>query len=140
MPKSWGLAGAIAHFGAAGKNPRWSWSGRSADGTTVVITLWRDLIRRQDGRIVYDNFERAQEPNPSWIRRPGNRERLENLLWARDHCDGYFKVVVVVAKDTNAEPREIAECYPQDRLRMRLERIDEASGRFRAIQEALDGR
>src|ERR1019366_2706519 len=42
MPKKWGLAEAFAHFGATGRNQRWSWSARSADGKTVVITLWRD--------------------------------------------------------------------------------------------------
>lgn len=64
--------------------------------------------------------------------RPGNGERLENLKWARDHCDGLFRVVITVAKDEKAHPREIAECYPRDLL-MRLVDLDEATGEFRAI-------
>jgi hypothetical protein len=138
MPKAWGLAESLAHFGAAGKNPRWSWSGRSLDGETVVINLWRDRVQRENGLMVYDEFARPdlQDPEhlPAWMARPGNRERVENLTWARDHCDGYFRVIIIVAKDTNADPREIAECYPQQKLRMRITDLDEQTGRFRAVQ------
>jgi hypothetical protein len=139
MPKNWRLAEALAHFGAAGKNPRWSWSGRSADGRTVVINLWRDRIRRDiNGQWLYDEFDRTDLEDPyrlsDWTQRPGNRERLENLIWARDHCEGHFRVIVIVAKDTGADPREIADCYPQDKLQMRITELDEQTGRFRAVQ------
>jgi hypothetical protein len=48
------LAEAFAHFGAAGKNQRWSWSARSADGRTVVLTVWKDGLNYTRKPIVYD--------------------------------------------------------------------------------------
>lgn len=124
----WTLSASFRSFGAESTNPRWSWSARSADGKTVVLTLWRDLVRVQGKSASYDTFGRGLE---QWTDRPGNRERLENLKWARDHCGGLFRVVITVAKDANAHPREIAECYPHDML-MRLVDLDEATGEFRA--------
>lgn len=130
-----GLAEAFAHFGAAGKNQRWSWSARSADGRTVVLTVWKDGLNYTRKPVVYDTFDR---PNLNeWKNLPGNRERLENLLWARDHCEGRFRVVITVAEDVNARPRKIVKCYPQDKLIMQITKINEQTGEFRA--ESVDG-
>jgi len=46
MAAKWTRADAFAYFGAQGKNPRWSWSARSADGKTVVLTMWQDEFRQ----------------------------------------------------------------------------------------------
>ena len=83
MAKKWTLAECFAHFGAVGKNPRWSWSARSLGGQTVVITLWEDHLTYGAGTVIYDEVERERRAGS--IERPGNRERLENLMWARDH-------------------------------------------------------
>jgi hypothetical protein len=72
-----------------------------------------------------------------WKDLPGNRERLENLIWARDHCGGRFRVVITVAEDVNARPRKIAKCFPQDKLIMQITKINEQTGEFRA--EGVDG-
>lgn len=64
---------------------------------------------------------------------PGNRERIENLKWARDHCDGLFRVVVTVARDTKEIPRHIADCFPKPNLVMRITDLDEETGEFRAV-------
>jgi len=118
MQKDWTLSGCFAHFGAKGKNSRWSWSARTPDNKTVVLTLWVDYIQPgQDKTIVYEN---VGDGSLGWVRRPGNRERLENLRFAMDRCGGLFRVVFVRAKDTAAEPREIAECYPRADLKMRI--------------------
>jgi hypothetical protein len=126
-----GLADCFAHFGAATKNSRWSWSARSRDGKVVVMTLWQDLLNYRVNPIAYDTFGRADLPE--WTDTPGNRERLENLKWARDHCDGLFRVVIAVAKDTKASPRTIARCFPQDRMVMKLIDLNEQTGEFRAV-------
>jgi hypothetical protein len=42
----------------------------------------------------------------------GNGERIENLKWARDHCNGRMYVVIIVAENVNAQPRKIAESPP----------------------------
>lgn len=128
MP-TWTLAECFQKFGAEKANPRWSWSARSSDGKTVVLTLWCDLIRIQDKTATYDTFGLNLD---QWIDRAGNRERLENLKWARDHCDGLFRVVIIVAKDLNTHPWSIAECYPHD-MQMRLRDLNEETGEFRAV-------
>ena len=124
------LSECFAHFGAKGANPRWSWSARSEDGTVVVITLWKDRLSFDGGAIVYDDMG---IDTGAWVDRPGNRERIENLKWARDNCDGYFRAVVTVAEDISAQPRRIADCYPQPRWNMRLVDLNESTGEFRAV-------
>ncbi len=131
MPEKWTLAKSFSHFGAAGTNPRWSWSARSADGKTVVMTLWDDLLDYSNQPITYSTV--GAERLPECMDQPGNRERLENLKWARDHCDGMFRVVITRAVDVGAHPREIAECFPQDRLLMRITDLNEETGEFAAV-------
>ena len=92
--KKWTLSECFSSFGTAGSNPRWSWSARSLDGKTVVITLWKDRISFKDGAIAYEDIKIDTE---AWRQRPGNRERIQNLIWARDHCDGFFKAVITFA-------------------------------------------
>jgi hypothetical protein len=128
MPRKWTRRECFEHFGASCKNPQWSWSAKSADGSVVVMCMWQDEIKREGDRMVYQSLTpRRGEQN-----RPGAKERLENLKWAREHCDGLARVVVMRANDTKADPRSIAECFPHDKLVMRITHIDEATGEFRA--------
>ena len=125
------LSECFASYGARGKNPRWSWSARSPDGKTVVLTLWADQIKRGPGRtIIYDDFDSTGE---GWVERPGNRERLENLIHCRDYCDGLFRVVITKARDTKAVPRAIEDCFPRPDLLMRIDELNEMTGEFRAV-------
>jgi hypothetical protein len=126
-----GLAEAFRRAGVTPKNRRWSWSARSGDGKTVVMTLWKDLIDYRSQPIAYNSF--AQESLAAWIDRPGNRERLGNLIWARDNCAGLFRVVITTAKDVNAEPREIEDAHYHERLIMKLIELNEDTGEFRAV-------
>ena len=128
MPRKWTRSECFEHFGALCKNPQWSWSAKSADGRVVVMCMWQDEIKREGDRMVYQSLTpRRGEQN-----RPGAKERLENLKWAREHCDGLARVVVMRANDTKADPRSIAECFPHDKLVMRITHINEATGEFRA--------
>jgi hypothetical protein len=128
MPRKWTRSECFEHFGASCKNPQWSWSAKSADGRVVVMCMWQDEIKREGDRMVYQSLTpRRGEEN-----RPGTKERLENLKWAREHCDGLARVVVMRANDTKAGPRSIAECFPHDKLVMRITHINEATGEFRA--------
>jgi hypothetical protein len=113
-----GLAEAFAAFGAAGKNPRWSWSARTADNQTVVMTFWKDILRFQDNPISYSLFGDVRLD--VWKDHLGNRERIDNIKWARDNCDGLMKVVIITAKDETAREREIAETYTQRSASVRL--------------------
>jgi hypothetical protein len=128
MPRKWTRRECFEHFGASCKNPQWSWSAKSADGRVVVMCMWQDEIKREGDRMVYQSLT----PRRGEEHRPGTKERLENLKWAREHCDGLARVVVMRANDTKADPRSIAECFPHDKLVMRITHIDEATGEFRA--------
>src|SRR6202041_309844 len=104
MTKRWTLAEAFASFGGAtGRNPRWSWSARTADGETVVMTFWKDRFDYKATPVSY--LREATTGSEPRLSRPGNRERLENLIHSQDHCGGLLRVVVVVAKDADADPR-----------------------------------
>jgi hypothetical protein len=60
---------------------------------------------------------------------------MDNLIWARDRCDGRFRVIVAKAKDESAHPRSIAECFPHEKMVMRLKRLDLETGNFIAEAE-----
>jgi hypothetical protein len=132
LARKWTHTKAFEHFGTKPKNVQWSWSARNEAEKTVVVTLWQDMFSRKDGKFVYvrPGFE-PSEPDT----RPGFRELMENLVWARDHCDGRFKVIVAIAKDRNAVPRSIRECAPTKMI-MRLTHLDSDIGAFTAVAES----
>jgi hypothetical protein len=136
MAKKWTHKACFEYFGTVPKNPRWSWSGRSPDGTVVSATFWQDQFE-EHGR-VYRGRRRAGEQR--WLESPGRAELLENLRWALDHCGGVLRIIIAIAKDKTAEPRSISECFPQPALRMRLTHLDETTGDYVAerIEEKFD--
>src|ERR1700733_1227791 len=127
MPQKLTRAECFAHFGAVCSNSRWSWSARSADGKTVVVTMWQDEIKGKEGSLVYES-----RPRPRERKRAGATERLANLIWARDHCDGLVRVVIARAKDVTADPRQSIDWFPKDNLYMQITDLDEQTGAFRA--------
>ncbi|WP_082982470.1 hypothetical protein [Mesorhizobium sp. AA22] len=54
---------------------------------------------------------------------------MEKLRWALDHCDGWVKVIIAIAKDKNAKPRSIKECAPT-KMQVKVMQLDEGSGEF----------
>lgn len=54
---------------------------------------------------------------------------MENLRWAVDHCDGWVKVIIAIAKDKLASPRSISECFPS-KMELRVLHLDETTGAF----------
>ena len=132
MSKKFTHTEAFAHFGTRPRNVQWSWSARSDDGKTVVATLWQDEFSRKDGKVYYD-----RSALPEHIRRrPGNSELMENFAWAKDYCDGRFKVIIAIAQDMNADPRSIQECFPS-KMTMKLLSFDPTTGAFLAEAEGL---
>jgi hypothetical protein len=119
---------AFAHYGVILRNEQWSWSGMTPDGE-VVLALWQDEFHYKDGPVWYS-------PNPEtlhlWKDRPGNRERISNLIRAREHWGGRFRVVVLRAVDTKADPREVDEAYARPNMVMQLTELNEETGEFRA--------
>jgi len=129
MAKKWTLAEALASYGgAAGKNPRWSWSARTPDGKAVVMTFWQDRFDYKTKPPTYRAKSGAGAN--AWLDKPGNRERLENLIWAVDNCGGRVHVVITVAENVNVQPRKIADCFPQPRMQMQVKELDRQTGEF----------
>jgi hypothetical protein len=126
-----GLQRAFDHFGAIPKNIRWSVSGRSPDGQTVVMVLWQHLLDYSTNPISYSHYGWHQLLAHN--REPSTKERVENLIWARDHCDGLFNVIIAVPVDPNDIDRGIADAFPHDRLVMKLVQLCEQTGEFRAV-------
>ncbi|HUC62581.1 MAG TPA: hypothetical protein VMF53_11555 [Alphaproteobacteria bacterium] len=130
MAKEGTRSEAFAYFGASGKNPRWSWSARSADGKIVVLTMWQDEFRVSDGVATYRT---GQSEEVDWGGRAGNQERIENINSAVAHCDGKIRVVIACARDVDARVREIESCFPHEKLVMRITAFDVNTGEFSAV-------
>ena len=113
-------------------NDRWGWSGIADDRSVVAVTIWKDLVHYNDkGEPFYDGFEEKQESIIHlWGNRPGNEDRKKHLRHALDHLDGYVRVVMTVAVDPEAEPREIKDVYPWGKLWFKIVRFDEDTGQF----------
>lgn len=126
MAKTWTLSQSFDSLGTVPKNKRSSWSGRSSDGKKVSVTLWRDLF--ENGTMLYRSTASCSQEG--WEGSSGHLELVENLAWARDNLDGKVSVIIAVAKDKNASPRSIQECFPQPNLIMRVVELDENSGDF----------
>ena len=90
--------------------------------------MWQDEFKREADVRVYESA-----PRPKERKHPGATERLKNLIWARDHCDGLLCVIIAKAKDESADPRQGADWSPRpkDEL-MRITELNEETGAFRA--------
>ncbi len=128
-----GKVEAYAALNAALKNERWAWSGHSADETSVVVTLWDDKIRPVEGGVRYDIFD---DPDlETWRTKRGNRERIRDLILARDRCDGLFRVVVARPNQAGDAMLEGSLYEARPDLTMRLIDLDEKTGEFSAESE-----
>lgn len=125
-----GKVEAYAALGAALKNERWAWSGHSEDEATVVVTLWADKLREvPGGGTRYDLFDAPDLE--AWRTKRGNRERIRDLLLAREKSDGLFKVVIGRANETGDAMAE-GSLYEASDIVMRLIDLDERTGEFSA--------
>jgi hypothetical protein len=126
MARQWSHNECFEFYDVQPKNPRWSWSGRSADGKTVAVTLWQD--RFLEGGRVYRNFD-SDRPG-EWRSRPGFVELLDNLEYAAKHLDGAVRIILAKAKDRNASPRSIERSWPQPNILMRVTALNRDEGKF----------
>jgi hypothetical protein len=115
---------AFAAFGTKLRNVQWSWSARSQDGSKVVATFWQDRFYRDGQRQMYA-FPALSADERS---RPGFRELVENLTWARDHCGGQVRAVISRAKDPNADPRKIINSRARHDIILQLVAFDQETG------------
>jgi hypothetical protein len=117
-------------FGSYGAYPRniiRAWSAISADGSSVVLSLWRDEFRGPAGAMVYE------KPNTDdWRDGQSKRDFFDHLRYALNHCGGLVRVVVSVRDPSN--PVRAIDCYPAPNVIMRITHLDEAAGSFRLEQ------
>ena len=104
MLENWTQTAAFAYFGAVATNIQWSWSARSPDLKTVVLTWWMHEIVRDGPKLIYDM--RDHSLLNEWRGRHGNRDRIKNLTCARDHCNRLFRVVWCEARETERKNTE----------------------------------
>lgn len=126
MARKWTLNECHRQLSTIPKNPRWSWSGRSADGSKVSVQLWQDGF--SDGGKTYATGPVTKDM--PWVGTPGHNELVDNLKWAKDHCGGEVRVIIAIAGDKDAHPRKAASFFPQEKLTMKVEYLDEQTGEF----------
>lgn len=129
MAKSWTKTEAFESFGVAMENVRWSWSGVSPDGKSVVVVLWQDRVQGRGGELTYADDE---DLDAAWRRRPGATARVRHLNHCAEHLDGRFRAVIARARDPHANPRQILECFPQQGVIWQLTSFDPENGAFSA--------
>lgn len=129
MPKDYTKKSAFEHFGTKQKNIYKSWSAISEDMGTVAVTIWKDQLKYKDGKPYWDTFSLPEnQSNNFWKDAIGNKERIEHLKHCRNKLDGLFRVVITVAVDVDANPREILEVYPFEGIWMKLQELNEETG------------
>jgi hypothetical protein len=131
MKTDWTLSTSFEHFGAARSRQHFGGSAISNDGRTVVVAMWEDEIVRRDDRVTYQSRfgpalkGKSQKISLQWI---------THIKWAIRHCNSQIRVVVLTAKDTDAKPRIIRSCYPEDTLVMQITNFDAKTGCFEAVR------
>jgi hypothetical protein len=123
------LGECFGHFGAVCASRRFSRSAISQDGQTVVVAVWDDELERAGDHIVYETRYR---PTLKGKLRGVDSEWIANIKWARARCASLVRVVILTAEDSQANPRTVRYCYPDDSLVMRITNFDNRTGEFRA--------
>ena len=129
MRQAWTLSTCFEHFGAIRSRRHFGGSAVSSDGGTVVIAMWEDELIRERNRCTYESrFTPTLKGKSPRI----SQQWIAHLKWAIAHCDSRIRVVVLTAQNTEASPRIVASCYPDDSLIMRITGFDSTTGFFRA--------
>ncbi len=131
------LSEAFGFFNTKLRNARLDLSARNEADKTVVLALWRDQLDYSKRPAVSYRLRRSGAKMPDWLELPVNRTRLDDLRWAREHCEGCFRVVIIEATDPAAEPRSIAGASPQQTMVMKITELDEETGEFTAAAERV---
>jgi hypothetical protein len=120
---------AFAEFGIVLKNRAWSLSGISTDGNTVAVSAWVGDLSVEDGKTIYER------PNwGDWYDGPGKRFFFEDLLYARDNCDGIVRLVVSSRASEEADIVKAKDVQARPDLKMKLIKFDRIIGSFRLEQ------
>jgi hypothetical protein len=124
--RAWTLSACFAHFGAPRAARHFTGSAVSSDGTTVVVALWDDQIRRENDRVLCQAPCASIQNNKS---KGVSKQWIANLKWA---CDHNSVIRVVVMKDAEARHKRMISCYPDDDLALHINHLDTRTGAFDA--------
>ena len=113
-------------------NERWGWCAISDDKSVVAVTVWQDLIGYNENKEpYYDGFDDHHENTIHlWGNQVGNEDRKKHLQHAIDELDGYVRVLITVAEDVEAHPREIKDVYHWNDFWFKITKFDENTGQF----------
>jgi hypothetical protein len=133
LTKAQTLAEAYAEGGFVRKNAYWSWSAVDPSRPAVALTIWEDQIQRGPDFWIVDPT--AFRDVARWQHRNGNKERIRNIRYGLDQCDGWFHLVWIKAGDPEIEPRSVTERrYLSDRRgHIAPEDFDPETGVFRMV-------
>jgi hypothetical protein len=131
MSNRWTRTACFRFYNTDPRNPNWSWSAVSAEGKTVVLTLWLDEFKGRAGHMVY-----ARQGLGDWHEGNGSRFFFEDMAWAVANCDGIVRVIVAVRDKRQTGRAKTKECYPRKDLIMRIVHFDPKAGAFRLEQVA----
>ena len=126
---AWTLSTCFEHLGAIRSRRHFRGSAISNDGKTVVVAMWEDELDHQDRQVTYQSRfgpalkGRSKKVSSQWI---------AHLRWAIAHCNGLVRVVVLTPEDTQADPRVIHSCRPDDGLIMQITHFNSKTGFFQA--------
>lgn len=103
-------------------NNRWSWGAVKPDGSAVYLSVWQDEIRRDDPKDPQSPtwadvlWEEAlwNEVNGASMAR---NERIQHIDLLKSGVPGY--VLVKIARDAKAMPREMKEFNSQYLIRLK---------------------
>ncbi len=112
---------AFKYFGTEPTNIQWSWSARSEETKTVVVTVWDHEFRTLRGRY---SFEGSPD-----MEKLGAQELSRNLQWALTHCGRRVHIIRAFARDRRAKELKIDYCIPAS-FTMRIAHHDLDTGKF----------
>jgi hypothetical protein len=115
----------MAYLGAKQKNTVWSWCAVDEEDRKVYFSLWSDFVSKDaEGRARYVVQEPHWGVDPVTNRKSAARNDHDGKL-ALVFNEGYQSYgYIVVAKDRNAEPREIEETRTGFVFELNLSRAD----------------
>jgi hypothetical protein len=121
---------AFRYFGVTLRNGRNAWSGRNEERKKVAVTVWPNYFDESGKEPTY----RFAARTPLGEYRNGRKWLIEDLQYARDHCDGYLHVVWCEAKDSTVRPWQIdrKKTKPHQWMLLKLEDLDAVTAEFTA--------
>ena len=94
-----------------------------------MVAMWNHEVVREGGVTIYQpRFVPTLKAGSGRV----SLKWIADLKWAISRCDRRVRVVILIAREANADPRAVLACYPDDDLVMQITQFDATSGYFQA--------